>query len=172
MKTRPLIALIFLLAATACARAEGNYPSLAPRAIESRPDEEETAPLPPPAPAGAKAAADIAALLADARKGDADFARLLPAAERAIAAAQGKAPDSEAWIAGQQMLSALDAARAPTAAAMTALDSLFVDLAARATADASVGGLTEADAARSTVETLYDAQVAHLATLQAMLTPS
>jgi len=172
MKTRPLAALICLLAATACTKAEVNYPSLAPRPVESRSEEEESAPLPLPAPADAATAARIDALLADARRGEADFARLLPEAERAIGAARGKAADSEAWIAGQQMLSALDAARTPTAAAMTAIDSLYVDLAARATADASVGGLGEADAARGEVESLYGAQVAHLSALQAALSPS
>jgi len=172
MKNIAPAALIGLIALSACAPAGQAYPSLAPRAIEQREDDPVEAPLPPPAPADAKTAAQIAGLLAEARRGEADFAGVLEPARRAVSAAKGKAADSEAWIEAQQMLSALDAARAPTAAAMTALDSLYVDLAARATADASVGGLTESEAAHGEVQALYDHQIAQLAALRDSLEAS
>ena len=169
MKTLLLAAPAGLLFLSACAASGDGYPSLAPRAIEQRGEEVVETPLPPPAPADATMDAQIAALLAEARRGDADFTALIEESRRVVSAAKGSGEGSERWLTAQQMLSALDAARQPTAAAMTALDSLYVDLAARATADASVGGLTEADAARRAVETLYDAQIARLSELRAGL---
>ena len=172
MKTLLLAAPAGLLFLSACAASGDGYPSLAPRAIEQRGEEVVETPLPPPAPADATMGAQIAALLAEARRGDADFTALIEESRRAVSAAKGSGEGSERWLTAQQMLSALDAARQPTAAAMTALDSLYVELAARVTADASVGGLTESEAAHAEVQAIYDRQIAQLAALRDSLEAS
>jgi hypothetical protein len=135
-KLLPILAASALLGA--CASQTG-FTSLSPRAAEF---ERSGAPLPPclkpaqgpsaaaaaaeaPAPADDPAlAARIAALAGQARQGQADFARLLPQA-RASARRAG-ASGSEGWIAAQQDISRLQAARAPTVDALAELDALSV----------------------------------------------
>ncbi|RJF93085.1 hypothetical protein [Sphingomonas cavernae] len=152
-----------------CATETGNFPSLAPRAIEQRSDAEEpTAPI-TPTPADSTLKANLERLLQQAREGESAFSKILGTTERAVAAAKGAAPEAESWVAAQQQLSALDGARAPTAAALSELDSLYVSLADRATQDASIGGVEEAFVARGEVEALNDRQIARLTALQAAL---
>jgi len=161
---------LLLLPLAACAAGDrADFPSLAERPVERRSDEIETPPPAPPAPADAALAAELARLLADARRGEADFASALPAVERAVSAAARAAPSSEAWVAAQAQLSALDSARAPTAAALSALDSRFVDMAAGVASNTAVGGLAETEAARAEVEGLYNRQIERLQTLRTRL---
>lgn len=163
-------ALPLLFALAACADGgEADFPSLAPRPIESRPEAVATPAPPPPLAANASQAAELSTLLAQAREGEEDFAEALPGTERSVTAARGSATSSEAWVAAQAALSGLDAARAPTAAALAELDRLFIGLAETASANAAVGGIEEARAARGEVEALYSAQVARLQALQAAL---
>ncbi|MCJ8155838.1 hypothetical protein [Sphingomonas sp. LaA6.9] len=152
-----------------CATEGADSPSLAPRPIEQRTDAIETPEPAPPAPADAALKADLGRLLKQARDGESAFAAILGQTERAVTAARGAAAASESWIAAQQQLSALDGARAPTAAALAELDSLYVALADKATQDARVGGIEEAFAARGEVESLNNRQIARLAALQAAL---
>jgi hypothetical protein len=165
----PHILLFATLALGACAANDGDFPSLAPRPVEQRSDAEPVAPAVAPAPADSAMSADLRKMLADARKGDGDFAAALPAAERAVAAARGAAASSEAWIAAQTQLSALDATRAPTASAMTAIDSLYVSLADRASKDAALGGIADAAATQSEIEAIYNRQVERMSALRAGL---
>lgn len=163
---RPLPLLVPMLALAACAAPSGDFPSLAPRPVEQRSDAE---PAPPPvttAPADPALAAQLTRILTDARKGESDFAAALPAAERAVSAARGASSASEAWIAAQTQLSGLDATRAPTASAMTEIDSLYVSLADRASKDATLGGVAEAATVQAEVEGLYNRQVERLTALR------
>lgn len=160
---RALLILPVLLGACTAAD-DGDFPSLLPRAIETRVDAVAEVPLPAPAPATPAQTAALAELLADAREGQEEFAQALPAAERAVRAARGSAPSSEAWVEAQTALSGLDAARAPTAAALVELDRMFVDLAGGAG-----GGVDAVAAARGEAEQLYERQVARLGELQAAL---
>jgi hypothetical protein len=117
---QPLILPVLLLGA--CSTSGGPYPSLQPRAAESiDPRLEPVRPINdrPVAPA---LAAQLAALVAQARAGDAEFAPAIAEAER-LAAAAG-APQSETWIAAQQALSAAIAARRATAVALADVDAL------------------------------------------------
>jgi hypothetical protein len=136
---RPVAAFLPLVLATACA-SPGPYPSLAPRAIErGQPGGLALAgcPVPadpaaalggpasvaPPAPRrDAQLRARVNELIGTARAGQAEFAQALPQAERS--AARAGAPNSETWIEAQQELSRLEAARARTADALSALDDL------------------------------------------------
>ncbi|MBY8821812.1 hypothetical protein [Sphingomonas colocasiae] len=163
---RLFIPLLAVPALAACTAPTGDFPSLAPRPVEQRSDAEPAPPAIAPAPADPALAAQLAKILADARKGESDFAAALPAAERAVSAARGTGPSSDAWITAQSQLSALDSARAPTAGAMTEIDSLYVSLADRASQDAKLGGVADAAAVQSEVETMYNRQVERLAALR------
>src|SRR6476661_3869946 len=97
-------ACLTLLLVTACSAPGGPYPSLQPRAAEAidprvpvvRPMNER--------PASAGLEARLAALLDQARRGDARFSSAVSQAEQ-LAASAG-APHSESWIAAQEALTA------------------------------------------------------------------
>ena len=130
----PAVALVALLCGCA---PQGSFPSLAPRPVEwelsgqppppclagQSPPAAETAQQTGPA-ADPQLAARVASLLADARRGESDFAKALPAARTSVGRA-GPA-GSESWIAAQQNISALEAARARTADAVAELDALLL----------------------------------------------
>ena len=130
MKHPFLPALLVPLAAAACSTPRTNPPSLAPRASEAIDPR-----LPVERPLVVAAVTPglrgrLAELVAQARSGDAAFETALGAAQRAAAAA-GPAR-SESWIAAQMALSALEAARAPTARALSDVDALAgADIKAR-----------------------------------------
>ena len=154
MRMLPLI----LIAASVCGCSVkgGAPPSLLPRPAEAidprvpivRPMNER--------PVDAALASRLAALVAQARDGDAAFQ---PALARAgeLANAAG-ASHSESWIAAQQALSAAMAARSPTAAALGDIDALGAnrlqvqrglapaDLAAIERAGAEVGAIAQRQA--------------------------
>ena len=117
---RPLFLMMLVL--SGCSSVGGPYPSLQPRAAEAidpriavvRPMNDR--------PVRSALAAQLAALVEQARAGDAAFG---PAAENAerLASAAG-APKSESWIAAQEALSAAIAARRPTVVALSDIDAL------------------------------------------------
>ena len=142
----------------ACSTPGGPYPSLQPRAGEAvdprvpvvRPMNER-----PVTPA---LASQLAALVAQAREGDAAFGPAADEAER-LAGAAGPA-SSESWIAAQEALTAAIAARGPTTIALGDIDALGgtklqeqaglapSDLAAIKSAGAEVGAIDQRQAAR------------------------
>jgi hypothetical protein len=122
--SRAMRSVLFLtvLVLGGCSSAGGPYPSLQPRAAEAidprlqpvRPINERLV-----APA---LATQLAALVDQARGGDAAFEPAVANAEQLAAAAS--APQSESWIAAQEALSAAIAARKPTATAQADIDAL------------------------------------------------
>jgi hypothetical protein len=161
----PFPIVLALLLASACA-APGPYPSLAPRPAEQlNPDADERRPtLQPDDPA---LAARIEALADSARAGAAAFEAALPAAEAAVAAA-GPA-GSDGWIEAQQAVSRLEAARAPTTAALADLDALAVERNAAGTL--SPGDRERLGAAVAASQALADAQAERVGRLEARLSP-
>jgi hypothetical protein len=153
-----LTPLPLFLALTACASAGGPYPSLQPRAAEAI-DPRVPAVRPindrPVTPA---LEAQLAALIGQARAGQAAFEPAAADAER-LASAAGP-PQSESWIAAEQALSAAIAARGATANALGDIDSLSAtllqsqggiapnDLAAIKSAAAEISGIAGAQADR------------------------
>jgi hypothetical protein len=157
MRTR-LLPTVIALALAGCTTAGGPYPSLSPRAAEAidprvavvRPMNDR-----PVAPALER---ELAALVGEARGGQAAFERAAAEAER-VASAAG-APQSESWIAAQEALSAAIAARKPTAMALADIDSLAAtalqahggiapnDLRAIQSASAEVSGVARAQTDR------------------------
>jgi hypothetical protein len=118
--------LLLLLLLGACAEPSG-YPSLEPRPIE-RSAAESDVPAPPAAAAADPARDGRAAALAEqAAQGDAAFAKVVAQSCKALSGGLRAGEGSEAWIAAQQALSAIDAARAPVQAAAAELDQLLID---------------------------------------------
>jgi hypothetical protein len=118
--------LPLFLALTACASAGGPYPSLQPRAAEAI---DPRVPVVRPIndrPVTAALEAQLAALVGQARAGQAAFEPAAADAER-LASAAGP-PQSESWIAAEQALSAAIAARGATANALGDIDSLSATL--------------------------------------------
>lgn len=117
---KPLILTVLVLGA--CSSPGGPYPSLQPRAAEAiDPRIQPVRPMNdrPVAPA---LASQLAALVAQARGGEAAFGTAIADAER-LASSAG-APQSESWIAAQEALSGAIAARKPTALALSDIDAL------------------------------------------------
>jgi hypothetical protein len=140
-RPRPALAVVVAMMASACT-PDGEFPSLAPRAIEQQDPLAEPVRNPPVVPSDPALRARAAELLAAARRGEAEFAATLALAS-AAAARSGEA-GSESWMEAQQALSRAEAARAPTTAALAELDRLLVERAAIATAASDLVALQEA----------------------------
>jgi hypothetical protein len=124
---RTLLPALLLLGG--CAAQTGDFPSLAPRAIEKLDTSEPEATPAVVAPVDPALATRVAALLADAEAGDRDFAEARRTAEPRIIAGASASTGSDAWIAAQEAVSRLTAARNRTAAALQALDALAIEQA-------------------------------------------
>jgi len=146
-----------------CAQSAGVGPSLARRPIESRDLREPVREAAAPTAADAQLGGEIEGLVNRARVGERDFAGLLPRAE--AAAASAGAQGSESWLAAQQLLSALEAARGTTTSALGRLDAL---LAERVLAR-NEAGLADLQAAQQQVAALAEAQQRQFDRLQARI---
>lgn len=116
-------ALLALLAG--CAAQQGDYPSLAPRAIEQADGNVVERPAPVATPDAALDAriAELTGQLADAA------AQFAPAADKAralLSAAQASGVGSADWLDAQIALAELDGYRARSTATLSALDELAI----------------------------------------------
>ena len=151
---RPLfLALPLLLAA--CSTPRVPEPSLAPRAAEAIDPRVPIPSDPVVGPVDTALVGRLEQLVNEVRQGRAGFDSLADQTE-SLAAAAGPA-ESESWIAAQQSLSALVAARAPVTRAMADLDELVAeqirtggiapgDLAAIQVASAEAGAINQRQA--------------------------
>lgn len=156
-RASPTLLMLPLLLA-GCSSPGGPYPSLQPRAAESIDPRVAVVRPMNDRPVRPALATELAALVDQARGGDAAFGPAAAEAERLTAAAG--APQSESWIAAQQALSAAIAARRPTALALSDIDALGAtalqtqggiapnDLKAIQNAAAEVGGISRRQAER------------------------
>lgn len=154
---RLLTAAALFLSGCAGGAGQGNYPSLARRAVERAP---VATPAPPPAPIAADPAleAEVARYLAQAEGGATAFDRAYPAALRSARAASGAAVSSEAWIAAQLAISGLESARNDSVSALASLDTLYVQREnAIANGDAR-GGIETIESARTRALAIVDGQ--------------
>jgi hypothetical protein len=160
---RRLVLLIPALAVAGGCAARGPFPSLAPRPAErlsmDEPVREAAAAAPDP-----QLAAQIAALLADARRGQAEFETVLPGIRSSVGAAG--AAGSESWIEAHKAISRLEAARALSVAALAQLDELGVGRAALPTNAEQLATLL---AATQSAETLAAGQQGEIDRLRASL---
>lgn len=119
-------AFLFLpLAIAACSTPSGPTPSLAPRAAEAIDPRVPIPAAPPPGPVDPALQDQLAHLLAEVRGGNETFAAVAGETERLVAAAGD--PSSESWIAAQQSLSALVAARGRTTRALSDIDAIAAE---------------------------------------------
>jgi hypothetical protein len=146
------LTLLTSLLLSACAGETAHGPSLAKRAIESRGMEEPLREAAAPAPPSAALGAQIDGLIKRAQAGQREFAALLPRAR--TAASQAGAQATESWIVAQQLLSALEKARAPSTGSLAELDALM----ATRLKEGDEAGLVELQAAGAEVSALVEAQ--------------
>jgi hypothetical protein len=149
-----------------CAQ-EGSFPSLAQRPAELQYAAEAAREPAAPAPLPDDPAVEqrVAALLAEARAGDAEFAQAYGAA--AAAAARAGAPESDAWSEAQQALSRATTARARTTRALADLDQFAVERAATGTLSAADSERLQA--ATADIQALSDSQAERVGRLEASL---
>jgi hypothetical protein len=142
-----LLPTLPLLASLAACAPSGSYPSLAPRPGEI--GAVAQAPAPPAHVAAtndSELAARLAELVAEGQRGQAAFEAALGDAGARIARAGPAGSDS--WVEAQEALSQVEAARAPTASALSELDALarakMTDGASSSPADlAAIASATE-----------------------------
>lgn len=161
----PCLLLVPLLAA-GCARDDASYPSLRPRAIESRGDAEPVVEVEAvkPDPALDRQIAAFRATLAALREA------VTPAASRAetmAKAARGAAAGSERWIEAQVALAELDDYRAQTQAVVTEIELLAIERAS-----ALLPAYPALDAEAAAAEAALTQQTATIDRLQAGLAPA
>lgn len=161
-----LLLVSLLLAGGCAAPRSATFPSLLPRAIESRSDAEPVAPVTivEPDPATDATLIDLQKAIDTARKA---FDAAADTADRLAKAAHGDAVGSDRWIAAQTALGQLDGLRATTSSAITDLDELALTRAASGKPDyPAIATL------RQTAQAALDAQAARIQTIQARLTPA
>ena len=147
---RALLLTTILLGA--CSAPGGPFPSLQPRAAEAI---DPRVPVINPMndrPVTASLASRLAALVAQAREGDAAFGTFADEAER-LASEAGE-PQSESWVVAQQALSAAVEARGPTARAVADIDALGADLLQKqqGLAPADLAAIQSADAEAGAID--------------------
>jgi hypothetical protein len=140
---------------------EDGFPSLAVRPAERGLSTAEPVHPPVAVPSEPALVQRVAALRQQAAEGD----RAFDAAFGPVASAVAAAGDSgtESWVAAQQALSRLEAARVGTAGALRELDQLALERAAVATNE---GDFAAIEAALAEVETLAAAQRTRWETLR------
>lgn len=158
MRICQLSPLPFLLAG--CIADQGSFPSLAPRPIEAIDIAGEPAAAPVAPTVDPAQAAFAREEEARAKAGEQAFATVAAEAEPPIRAGAGQPAGSDRWTAAQVALSRLQAARAPVADALRALDER------RLTSDDPA-----LDAAFATVSATDTAQAARVSVLSALLSP-
>jgi len=151
-------ALIPIVVVGACSSSGGPYPSLQPRAAEQI---DPRLPIERPMndrPVTPALAAQLRALVDQARGGEAAFDSAVSRAEQ-LAASAG-APQSDGWVVAQEALSAAIATRRPVSEALSQIDALGAsalqtqgglapsDLAAVQNAGEEVGAIDQRQAAR------------------------
>lgn len=132
---------------------ENGFPSLAVRPAERGLSTAEPIHPPVAVPSEPALVQRVAALRGQAAEGDRTFEAVYGGAASAVAAAG--ASGTESWVAAQQALSRLEAARAGTVSALRELDQLALERAAIATNE---GDFAVIEAALVEVERLAAAQ--------------
>jgi hypothetical protein len=159
----PVAAFLAALAVAACV-PQGDFPSL-----EARPAERDRS-MEPPVREAVEVPADpalrqrVAELEQMAAQGDQAFDAALGPAEAAVRSAGPASSDS--WVAAQQAMSRLEAARTGTMRALTELDRLAIDRADMATSREDSAAI---DAAIAAAQRLAEGQQQRIQQLRARL---
>ncbi|MEG3178467.1 hypothetical protein U1872_19680 [Sphingomonas sp. RB3P16] len=165
LPARPALSALLLTGALAgcAAQTATRFPSLLPRAIETRSDAEPEVAIAiaEPEPSTDATVAELHATLA---KTSTAFAGAATTAERLASAARGAAAGSERWIAAQTALAELDGYRATTSATLSEIDTLALTRAADAKPD-----YPAITALHATAQAAFDAQTATIGAIAAQL---
>ena len=154
-----LLSALIVLAVAGCTTG-GDFPSLAPRAVEQL-SFEEPVKVDPPVAADPALSAQANALLAEARQGDRIFDTAYGQALPRVRA--GGAARSDSWVQAQEAISRVETARTVTSGALADLDRLITDQSDDPVNDATWG---EVIAAREAAQALVDEQDRRLGTLR------
>jgi hypothetical protein len=156
--------LIPCFLAAACATG-GDFPSLAPRAVEQLAFEEPIK-VDPPVAADPALRGRAAALLGEARAGDGAFEQ---AYARALPLVRAAGPSgSDAWLIAQEAISRAEAATIGTSRSLIELDLL---LAEQSDDPTNRGVWAELQEARAAAEALAADQRRRLASLKSSVSP-
>ncbi|MBX9860435.1 MAG: hypothetical protein K2Y20_12730 [Sphingomonas sp.] len=158
--------LLLLPLLASCAQPSSRFPSLLPRAIETR-DDSEPMPASPPIVADPVLDARLTTALAALAKTRADFETQAARAEKLVKAAQGKPAGSEAWLDAQSALADLDVLRVQSSSTLTDLERDAIDRAAEG--HPSYPAL---EAARAQATTQHDDEGVIIETLNGQLAPA
>lgn len=158
-------ATLFLIAlmVSGCG-ARVSAPSLLPRPVERQPIKAPDEPREAESSVDQSVAAQIATLLAEARTRDAAFQAQREKTSVLVRAAEKASAGSEAWIAAQQAVSALDAARGPLQSLVGQIDDLR-----QVPANAALGNRSAIDAAAAELDKMVQAETAAIGDLTARL---
>lgn len=121
-----LLAAAACLILSACAKDQGEYPSLARRPAERVSGTAPVVTPPPPAPLPpVEVTGQLDGLVAKARAADAKFRDVLPRARSLVSAAAGAAVASESWSVATVALADLESQRSQAMIALADLDALY-----------------------------------------------
>lgn len=158
--------LLLLLLLAGCAQPSTRFPSLLPRAIETR-DDSEPMPGSPAIVADPALDARLTTALAALAKTRADFETQAARAEQLVKAAQGKPAGSEAWLDAQSALADLDVLRVQSSSTLTDLERDAIDRAAEGHPP-----YPALEAARAQATTQHDDEGVIIETLNGQLAPA
>jgi len=148
-------ASLALIVLTGCANT-GHYDVLLPRPIEQAQAEDVLAhhkrPAPPPAMVPALRQ-QLKSISANAASGDEAFRALNTRSSTILAAGRTAPQQSDAWVAAEETLSALEAARGPTVSAHHDIDALYIQAMV-----SNDGGVDEILHAQHDIAQIEDAQ--------------
>ncbi len=160
------LVFLALLAVAGCAQPGGRFPSLLPRAIETR-DDAEPMPSAPAVVADPALDAQVAAADAALAKLRADFEVGAARAQQLADAAKGMPAGSEAWLNAQSALADLEVIRADVSSSISDLERLAIDRAA-----AGNPPYPALDALRSAAQTQHGDEGIIVETLSQQLAPA
>ena len=158
-------ALIPLLLLAGCAQPSGRFPSLLPRAIETR-DDSEPMPANPAIAVDPALDAKLGTALAALDKTRSEFEAQATRAETLVKAAQGKPAGSEPWLDAQVALADLDVLRVKSSSTLSDLETDAIDRAA-----AGQPPYPALEDARARAMTQHEDEGTIIRTLEAQLPP-
>ncbi len=160
---RPLLLLLLL---AGCVQPSSRFPSLLPRAIETR-DDSEPMPSSPAIVADPALDARVATATAALARTHADFTTQAARAEALVKAAQGQPAGTDAWLDAQSALADLDVLRVQSSSTLTDLERDAIDRAAE-----GHPAYPALEAARAQATTQHDDEGIIIETLNGQLAPA
>ena len=157
MKLKAFIHMFALVLAGCASGADGDYPSLARRPIESN-GSEAASPVQAEVREDPALTKEVGELVTKAKSGAAAFDAGLESARAKVNAAAGSAVSSEAWVAAELAISTLESERYDSVSALASLDTLYVRHINAIAGGQAEDGNNVIDRARAEVAAIVDRQ--------------